>query len=99
MGGLEEKTVHALDSTFMTMWEYFGEVVKCSSSMLSQNCQLISEEMQNTNKPALFARSMPYCGAGFKEAAAPAAACNIPAALVLPNKEAKPAAYGGHIQT
>lgn len=64
----------------MTMWECFGEVVKCISSMLLQNCQLISEEMQNTNKPALFARSMLYCSASFREAAAPTTACNIPAA-------------------
>ena len=48
----------------MTVWEYFGEAVKCNSSMLLQNCQLISEEMQNTNKLALFAPSMLYCSAG-----------------------------------
>lgn len=37
----------------MTIWEYFSEAVKCNSSVLLQNCQLISEDMQNTNKPAL----------------------------------------------
>lgn len=53
----------------MTIWEYFSEAVKCNSPVLLQNCQLISE-MQNTNKPALFASSMPYYSAEFREAAA-----------------------------
>lgn len=64
------------DNTFMAIWEYFGDAVKCNSSVLLQNCQLISEEMQNTNKPALFALSMLYCSAGFREAAAPTTSCN-----------------------
>lgn len=73
------KTVYALDNTFMAIWEYFGDVVKCNSSVLLQNCQLISEETQNTNKPALFALSMLYCSAEFREAAAPTTSLKVPA--------------------
>lgn len=73
------KAIYSLDNTFMTIWEYFSEAVKCNSSVLLQNCQLISEEMQNTNKPALFASSMPYCSAEFREAAASTIFCNDPA--------------------
>lgn len=107
-GAIGGERLYALDNTFMTVWEYFGEAVKCNSSMLLQNCQLISEETQNTNKLALFAPSMLYCSAGFREAAASTASCNSPADSVSRWVQGSNApwmrkknhvAYGGESQT
>jgi hypothetical protein len=73
------KTIYTIGITSVVTQEYFGDPLKCKSTVLLQNCQLISEETQNTNKQALFASSMLFCSAEFNKVASPVPPCNGPA--------------------